>query len=117
LKIDFERVFQRIRGRSGGVDTLVALLQKQHGHRGGTPDAGGGGHEEELNDVRSASEVMSRASLNQAKPNSTTSTASVVVNLPSSYPASELMDTQSQHEQQQPPSDAKQQSVVRISTL
>jgi hypothetical protein len=100
---------------------LVALLQKQHGHRGGTPDAGGGGHEEELNDVRSASEVMSRASLNQAKPNSTTSTASVVVNLPSSYPASEVMDAQSQHEHQhqQPPSDAKQpqQSVVRISTL
>jgi hypothetical protein len=93
---------------------LVALLQKQH-YRGVTPDAGGG-HEEELNDVRSASEVVSRASLNQAKPNSTTSTASVVVNLPSSYPASEVLDAQSQHEA---PSDAKQpqQSVVRISTL
>jgi hypothetical protein len=91
---------------------VAALLQKQH-HRGGTPDAGV--PDEELNDVRSASEVVSRASLNQAKPNSTTSTASVVVNLPASYPASEVLDAQ----QDQPPSDTKQhqQSVVRISTL
>nr|CAD7604300.1 unnamed protein product [Timema genevievae] len=127
----------------------IEVRTKKH-QRGATPESGGVGHEEELNDIQirlqqssrsPASEPMdrlSRASLNQPisaggynvpmvvggaslvsinKPNSTTSstmTASVVVNLPSSYPGSEVEPASVSSPATSPdqPHDA-----VRISTL